>query len=349
MPPRWSLGIWLLLPVGLLGLATIAQSPPTAPPPVAVARVARVVLDPPVLPGLPAALALPSAPVVPVDPAAADSAGAVGDSSDTVLLTPSQWELPPPTRMRPLAQLSPEAARFLAERPGVATAAVMLPGDSSVYVSSPELAVPMASVAKLVIMLALFDRAEIEGRALTSDEMTLLEPMMVWSDNDSASLLWDHLGGSPGIETYLERHNIRGIVLDPYAWGDSRASGATIAWLVANLAFGDLVNTEHRVLAIDLLARATASQQWGVGFGADRASLEGGAIVGVKDGWYPVEAGWRAGSAGLIMPGPERPTATVPYAIAVLTAENVDLEDGIETIDGLSQRVQAALTPRGAG
>lgn len=349
MPPRRTLGIWLLLPVGLLGLATIAQSHPTAPPPVTVARVSRVVLDPPVLPGLPAGLAVPSAPVTPVDPTEAYGDRPIGEMSDTVLLPPQRWELPAPARMRPLAQLSPDAARFLANRGGAATVGVMLPGDNVVYVSSPELAVPMASVAKLVIMLALFDRAEVQGRELTAEELALLEPMMVWSDNDSATLLWDDLGGSPGIEAYLERHEIRGIELDPFAWGDSRASGATIAWLVAGLGFGDLVNAEHRAMAVDLLARAATSQQWGVGSGADRASLDGGAIVGVKDGWYPVEAGWRAGSAGLIMPGPGRPTATVPYAIAVLTAENAELEDGIDTINGLSERIQAALTPRGAG
>ncbi len=208
----------------------------------------------------------------------------------------------------------------------------------------------MASVAKLVIMLALFDRVEAEGRDLTPAEYALLEPMVVWSDNDSASRLWDAVGGARGASAYLERIGVAGIVPDRVAWGDSRASGPAVAWLLAKLAFGDLVTPEHRELALALLARAADDEPWGVGVGVRNTRvLADGTIVGVKDGWYPVRAGWRAGSAGLIVPGPGQPGGTVPYAIAVLTAENALLDDGIYTIEGFADRVQAALTPRGGG
>jgi hypothetical protein len=314
------------------------------------------------LPILPLVLALPSAPVAPVepvesfapigpfDPFASGYASRGDDAPEAIELPASLWELPPPLRMRPLAQLSPEAARFLAERGGPVTAGVFVAHDNAIYVSSPELALPMASVAKLLIMLALIDRAEAEGRPLNTWEIALLEPMVVWSDNDSATILWDDLGQGAAVDAYLAKQAIRGIVTDPVAWGDSRASGPAVAWLLARLAFGDLVSPEHRELALDLLARAASEQSWGVGSGATRRGVdeppEG--RVAVKDGWYPANAGWRAGSAGLVLPGADLPGA-VPYSIAVLTAQNALLDEGIATIDGFASRVHAALAPREGG
>ncbi len=305
---------------------------------------------PAALPVLPVVLAVPSAPGAPRDRLGAQSLGPAFDGPEVIELPASSWELPQPLRMRPLSQLSPEAARFLASRDGAVTAGVFVPGENAIYVASPELGVPMASVSKLVIMIALFEQAEASGRPLSQDEVALLEPMVVWSDNESATLLWDSLGGATGVEASLAARDVRGVVLHPVAWGDSWASGPAVAWLLGRLAFGDLVAPEHRDLALRLLARATSEQSWGVGASAGRsfAGAAEGTIIGVKDGWYPVDAGWRAGSAGLIVPGAGSP-ATIPYSIAVLTAENRELEDGIATIEGLADRIQAALTPRGAG
>lgn len=264
------------------------------------------------------------------------------DEAEALWLGPSQWQLPVP--MRPLSQLSPDAARFLADRSGWVTAGVFVARDNAVYVSSPEIALPMASVAKVVIMLAVLNRAESEGRALTDWELVQLEPMLVWSDNDAATALWDDLGGAPAIEAYLERYGLRGIVTHPYAWGDSRASGPALAWLLGRLAFGDLVSPVHRDLAVGLLEQAALAQPWGVApLGAGRDPR---AVVGAKDGWYPVDAGWRAGSAGVVFSAIDGAPGGTSYSIAVLTAQNLILDDGIETIDGFASRIHAALAPR---
>lgn len=336
------------LPLSLLALLLLGCAQPVPPSGARIVPGTRVVVDSPPRPSiLPVILAAPSAPVFPTTPQDAAVSRANTQEPEVIELGVGRWELPPPVRMRPLSQLSPEASRFIAERGGSVSVGVFVPADNAVYVASPELAVPMASVAKLVILLALIDRAESAGRTLTADEVALVEPMMVWSDNESATLLWDALGGGHGVSLYLERLGVRGIVLDPLAWGDSHASGPAVAWLLAQLAFGDLVNPEHRELALGLLGRAAAEQPWGVSAGVMRKGAD--AFVGAKDGWYPVASGWRAGSAGLVLPAAGQAATTVPYSIAVLTAENADLEDGIATIEGLVDRVQAALTPRGAG
>jgi len=287
-----------------------------------------------------------------VDARAADAAGASeastvedldGPENEAVHLPEDRWHLP--LKMRPLSQLSPEAARFVAERGGSITAGVYVAQDDALYVSSPELALPMASVAKVVIMLAALDRAEVEGRPLTAWELEMLEPMVVWSDNDAATYLWDDLGGAAGVDAYLAKQGVAGIVTHPYAWGDSRASGPALAWLLGRMAFGDLLSTEHRELAVALLERAALEQSWGVATAAMGDEPEG-AIVASKDGWYPADAGWRAGSVGLVLRGIGETVGSLPYSIAVLTAQNPLLDDGIATVDGLAARIYSALAPR---
>lgn len=274
-----------------------------------------------------------------------DSVGEIagGEETEAVLLPEGRWRLP--LTMRPLSQLSPDAARFVAERGGAVTAGVYVAQDQTLYVSSPETALPMASVAKVVIMLAALDRAEVEGRGLEEWELAQLEPMVVWSDNDAATLLWDDLGGAAGVDAYLAKQGVTGIVIHPYAWGDSRASGPALAWLLGRMAFGDLLTAEHRDLALALLERAALDQSWGVATAALGDEPEG-AIVASKDGWYPADAGWRAGSVGLVLRGLGETVGNLPYSIAVLTAQNALLDDGIATVDGLASRVYSALAPR---
>jgi hypothetical protein len=266
-----------------------------------------------------------------------------GDVDEVVRVDPVLVMVPAGMRIRPLTELAPDVADLLTNAGDSVTAAVVVPSRETVYVANPDLAVPMASVVKLVIMLALFDAAEAEGRTVTPEEIALLDPMVTWSDNDNASLLWYQLGGGTGIDAYLQKVGASGILTDPWAWGDSRASGEAVALLLSRLAFGNLVSEEHRALALSLLSHVSEDQRWGVGTGV--FAWPEGAVVGVKDGWYPVDAGWRAGSAGVLVPlGGDAPGAT-GYSIAVLTARNATLEDAIAVIQGIAMRVHAALYP----
>jgi hypothetical protein len=90
-------------------------------------------------------------------------------------------------------------------------------------------------------------------------------------------------------------------------------------------------------VALELLTNVIVGQTWGVPAGAAQSGDE---IVGVKDGWYPDDDGWRVNSVGFISPlSPGAP----PYAIAVMTNYQSSMEYGIETIEGLAAPVYAAL------
>jgi hypothetical protein len=184
-------------------------------------------------------------------------------------------------------------------------------------------------------------RAEQQGRLVSEWELSMMWPMITQSNNDTTDALWSDLGGGPGVAACLEGLGAGGITPynGPY-WGTSTASARGIATLMARIAYGDVVNAEHRTAALTMLVSVVPGQRWGVPAGADSSAEE---IVGVKDGWYPDDDGWRVNSVGFIAPlaGGE-----APYAIAVMTNEQSTQEYGIATIEGLAEPVWNDLRAR---
>ena len=76
-------------------------------------------------------------------------------------------------------------------------------------------------------------------------------------------------------------------------------------------------------------------QRWGITAGVE---AEGDDAVGVKNGWYPGEEGWRVNSVGIV-----RLKAGAPYAIAVMTGARPSWREGIETIEGIAAKINADL------
>lgn len=239
----------------------------------------------------------------------------------------------------PLSELSPNAQRYLDGRQGRWGIAVVIPSQEAIYVSNADQPMSMASVVKVVIMLAVMDRAIKEEQPLTSWEQQQLRLMITESDNDAATALWEALGGADAVEAYLQSIDMTGIYPNPQeAWGASRATPRAVALLFAKLALGEILDQPSRKLAMELLAEVVPSQRWGVSAGLPN-DLPPGTIVGIKDGWYPAESGWWVNSAGVILPGDNRPN----YTIAVLTQGQPTMEYGIDTIEGAVAPVHRAL------
>jgi hypothetical protein len=127
----------------------------------------------------------------------------------------------------------------------------------------------------------------------------------------------------------------------PY-WGTSTATAAGMAALMARVTYGDTVNALHRAAALTMLASVVEGQRWGIAAGADDATNE---IVGIKDGWYPDDDGWRVNSVGYISP---LTPGDAPYAIAVLTNYQETQEYGIATIEGVAEPVYGAARAQSA-
>ena len=255
-------------------------------------------------------------------------------AADLSSAVPRMFRGLPPVGDAALGDISPTAAGFIPGRAPLRGIAVLSPDDGTVWVENPDEQMETASVIKVPVMVCVMATAEQQGRLVSEWELSLMWPMITQSNNDATDALWSDLGGGPGVAACLDRLGVAGITPynGPY-WGTSTASARGMATLLARLAYGDIVNAEHRAAALEMLVSVISSQRWGVPAGADSSGEE---IVGVKDGWYPDEDGWRVNSIGFI--SPLAPGET-PYAIAVMTNLQTTQEYGIVTIEGLAEPV----------
>jgi len=266
------------------------------------------------------------------------------DTTTPAITTPKAT-LPPPGitgyTSYSLATLSPTAARLVAAFGGTVSLAIALPGQGIVYIVNDDTRVPLASVAKLLIMLTLLDQTISPPRALNDNEGILLDAMITASDNDAADELWDEIGGNAGVRSFLTHANVTGVTLSPDDdWGDTAASGGTVAVLLARLVTGDLLDAPGRARALDLMSHVIPDQHWGVtAFTAD--AVPNSMTVGVKNGWYPDDDGcWRVMSAGIIVPK----AGGQAYTIAILTDGQPNLASGIATIEAITRAIALAIT-----
>jgi hypothetical protein len=257
---------------------------------------------------------------------------------DLALAVPRSSQTSLAGRGQPLAALSSEAQAFFQQRAPSRGIAVVTARDGLLYSENGDEQLETASVIKVVVMTCVMARAEQQGRHVNEWELSLMWPMITYSDNDATDALWSDLGGGPGVATCLRELGVTGITPynGPY-WGTSTASATGMATLMSRLAFGEIVNPVHRGVALALLVSVAPEQRWGIPAGADDSGQE---IVGVKDGWYPDDDGWRVNSVGFISPieaGQE------PYAIAVMTNYQATQEYGIETIEGMARPLYVSL------
>ena len=234
-----------------------------------------------------------------------------------------------------LSALSDPAARAADSRPPVWGVAVAVPSSGSVYVANADVQVPTASVVKVLILLTVLERARQEQRPATEQELALLWPKITESDNDATSALWDDLGGGQAVASYVRSIGVTGFTPDPgSSWGVSFVSARAMATVLGKLLAGDILDPASRALALRMLDGVIPEQRWGVTAGLDAATDQ----VGLKNGWYPGDEGWRVNSVGII-----RPKAGAPYAIAIVTDARPTWREGIEAIESISAQVNLQL------
>ena len=240
---------------------------------------------------------------------------------------------------RPLGAVSSAALSFARSRPPIWSIAVVLPASGVVYAENADEQVPTASVVKVLVMLAVLERARAERRPVSEAELALLWPMVTESDNDATSELWDDVGRGQAVQAYLQSVGVAGFTPDPgTSWGVSFASARAMATILGKLLSGEILDEPSRALALRLLDAVIPQQRWGITAGATA-----GDAVGVKNGWYPGDEGWRVNSVGVV-----RPKAGNPYAIAIMTDARASWREGIDTIEGTAEKINGDLH-RGQG
>jgi hypothetical protein len=156
--------------------------------------------------------------------------------------------------------------------------AVLRPGSAEPSVYGDERTYPSASIVKVSILAALRE-------PLSERDRELARAMIVSSDNDAATALWERIGGAAGLDAAHARLGLSQTVADR-AWGLTRTT-ARDQLVVLRAVFGG----PHPYLR-SLMRQVVPGQDWGV-------SAAGGPWA-LKNGWMPMRATglWTVHSVG---------------------------------------------------
>ena len=202
------------------------------------------------------------------------------------------------------------------------------------YSLNPDSRQPTASVFKVMVMAGTALEAQLDGRAVSLQELAWLQPMISVSANEPVRLLWSHFGGAPWFNVQADRFGLdETTVVGDYEtiWGRTSTSARDQVDLLRQILFRDYgpFDETSQNLAWALMTDIDAAQRWGVGTFAPA-----GSIVAQKNGF----AGVTANSVGAVVLPSGR-----GYALAVLSTGWADWLDGVPAVDTVAGWVHAAL------
>lgn len=184
-----------------------------------------------------------------------------------------------------------------------------------------------ASVVKAMMLVAYLREPGVGSRGLRLDERRLLRPMIVQSDNDAASAVFNRIG-SDALLRLARRVGMGRFTTSPF-WGFSQITARDQTRFF--LGIDRLIPRRHRHWAMTLLRDIVPSQRWGLARAVPR-------------GWtLYFKGGWGSGSGavdhqiGLLRRGSQR------VAVAVLTIGNPDHEYGKATEESIAHRLLRGL------
>jgi hypothetical protein len=230
------------------------------------------------------------------------------------------------------------AQRFAADRGDVSFAVIGRSSGLRGYEATRTYS--SASASKVLLLAAQLRNLQRDKDPLDSGTRALLEPMIVYSDNDAAGGIYARVGDA-GLEDVAERAGMRDFSVDPGFWGGAQITAADMARFYFRLERN--LGRRHRDYGMRLLSSITPAQRWGIPAAAGRKWR-----VWFKGGWRP---GGQEGTTGavthqgalLVHRDGER------LAIAVLSNETPGTGGGFDAIEGVTARLLAKAPPRRGG
>lgn len=175
-----------------------------------------------------------------------------------------------------LQSLEQQLTSLLAGRTGdVGVAALDLNTGETVSINGDK-AYPMASTMKIAVAAAYLDQVDSGRRSLNTQiagqsARSLIEAMMVKSNNTATDILIKNLGGPAAIQQWLRHNNIQGLRVDRNIanlladkrdlW-DLRDSSTPIAMvqMLRSLERGAILSTASRAYLLDVMARCATGK-----------------------------------------------------------------------------------------
>jgi hypothetical protein len=225
----------------------------------------------------------------------------------------------------------PEVQRYLRTRTSDVSAAVFDARNGRTYLFRPGLEYHTGSIVKVQIMGTLLRDMMRDGREPTEGESSELRLMIEISDNDSATALWDEVGGADGVLDFDRlagmdhtQPNVQGY------WGDTTTTALDNVRLIRHFAFpNDVLDDDRRAYGMHLMRSVIPADEWGVSSG-----VAPGTDVALKNGWLPIAPGdWEINSIGFVHGSGRR------YVLAMLSHRNATMPYGVDTLDHVSAMV----------
>lgn len=235
-----------------------------------------------------------------------------------------------------LESLDKQVKDYLATRSNQASVAVFDNRTGVTYTYRGDVAYDTASIVKVQILATLLKQAQDAGRPLTDNEKSLADNMIRYSDNASATTLWNEVGADQGVAAVDSQLGLTATVPGTGGyWGLTQTTATDQVKLMNDLAYGTPVLTDaSRSYELGLMRTVDPSEKWGVSAGTGSTDT-----VELKNGWLQrsTDGLWRVHSIGHVS-GSGR-----DYTIAVLTTAGTSESYGIDTISGVSKIVYSTL------
>jgi len=191
-----------------------------------------------------------------------------------------------------------------------------------------------ASIVKVDILVTLLYQAQEAGQTLTAEDQDLATTMIENSDNDSASDLYDDVGGAAAID---DANRVCGL--------SETTAGTDGYWGLTTTTVDDQIRLLRVVFTLtsplssasqeyirSLMSQVEADQQWGV-----TAAADPGTQFMVKNGWLPNPYLWEINSIGEVTHDGQR------MLIAVLSDDNASEASGISLVEAVAQAAASSM------
>ncbi|HEY1094078.1 MAG TPA: hypothetical protein VGE61_05210 [Glycomyces sp.] len=187
-----------------------------------------------------------------------------------------------------------------------------------------------ASIVKVEI-LAMIQQYWGSVDAIPADQREELQLMITESDNDSATSLYNFLGGAAALEAAHERFGLQDTTVDAQGrWGVGWSS-ASDQLIITDLALYEGVLTAEQVdLGRELMGSVIEEQAWGISAAATEDET-----VWLKNGWdveSQLDGLWVVNSIGVLGGDGDD-----PVKLAVLTSGAVDDVEGIPIVEEIAK------------
>jgi hypothetical protein len=223
-----------------------------------------------------------------------------------------------------------QAARiFAVQRLGTVSFAVRTPGRLWGY--QPRYGAAGVSVVKAMLMVAYLRHPRVRGRGLGASDRRLLRPMVRWSNNPTAYVVWRFVGHAAGLQGVARRARMRRF-RPGSPWWRSRIDAADQSRFF--LRIERLIPRRHRRYGMKLLNAIVPSQRWGIA----RVRPRGWTLF--------LKGGWGSGSGALDHQVALLRRGRRRVALAILTIGNPSHAYAKATLRGVARRLLRGLAVR---